>query len=83
MVFGRERSRRAAQLLFTLIKVIVQVINHPPIPIPFLWHRTRGEASGVGILEGIALNLHIGISSHMVILHWTGTAVESGSHLSD
>jgi len=48
-----------------------------------LWRQTRGEASGVGTLEGVVTNLHTGGSSHRVVPHCTGAAVESGSRLND
>ncbi|KAL8599204.1 hypothetical protein ACOMHN_007920 [Nucella lapillus] len=48
-----------------------------------LWRRRNDEAVGEDSLEAVVVNMHTGGSGHVVALHWTEAAVESGSLLSD
>ncbi|KAL8580697.1 hypothetical protein ACOMHN_004738 [Nucella lapillus] len=48
-----------------------------------LWRWENGKAVGEDTLGAVVVNLHTGGSGHVVALHWTKAAAESGSLLSD
>jgi len=58
-------------------------MTSPPAFFQVLWRWGNGEAVGVDTLGAVVVNLHTGGSGHVVALHWTEAAVESGSLLSD